>query len=127
MLALLSLSACDSQNDYPNDYIGFGRKTESYTLSKQEEERDIDIRIIAGSKSEKEREVALSTNRRPDAPEAFRLLDRRIIIPAHKKTATARIRVYPKKLRKREYIVLLCSPKDKDIQQTQLTLQLLVE
>lgn len=55
LFALLGLSGCENNHgDYPKEYIGFDKTIESYTVNRQVEEQDIDIKIIAIEKSQKE-------------------------------------------------------------------------
>ena len=128
LFALLGLSGCENNHgDYPKEYIGFDKTIESYTVNRQVEEQEIDIKIIAIEKSQKDREVTLKGNRKPGAKPIFKLVDTRIIIPAKKKSTTARIRIYPKQIKRSEKIYIICTPKNKEVKQSQLTLKLVVK
>ena len=128
LLVLLSLSACSNSNDkYPDEYIGFDKVAENYSVDNKVDELDINIKIIAAEKKDVDREVTLSGKSKPGAQTIFRLLDAKVIIPAKKKSATARIRVFPKLMKKNEEVILICSPKDKDAKQSQITLKLVAK
>lgn len=43
------------------------------------------------------------------------------------KSATARIRIYPKMIKNSSEIYLICTPDDKEVKQSQLTLQLVAK
>lgn len=128
LLVLLGLSACSNSNDkYPDEYIGFDKVAENHSVDNKVDELDINIKIIAAEKKDVDREVALSGKSKPGAQTIFRLLDTKVIIPAKKKSATARIRVFPKLMKKNEEVILICSPKDKDAKQSQITLKLVAK
>lgn len=128
LLALLSLSAC-SNNDskYPDEYVGFNKVKEDYSLDKKLDEYDINIKIIAAEKKDADREVNLTVRLKPGEKATSKLVDTKVVIPAKKKSATARLRVYPKKIKSTEEILLICSPKDKESKQSQLTLKLVTK
>ena len=122
---MLSLSACSNDKaDYPSEYVGFEKIRATYTFDKATEEQDISIKIIAAEKKDKDREVTLAGKWRPGEQPAFRLLDTKVIIPAKKKAANARIRFFPKLMKQKTEIRIICSPNDKDVKQTQITLKL---
>ncbi len=128
LLAVLSLGACsNSKSDYPNEYVGFEKMMDTYTFSKTAEEQDINIKIIAAEKQDRDREVSLAGKWKPGEQPVFKLLDTKVAIPAKKKSATARIRFFPKLMKKNTEIRIICSPKDKDVKQTQLTLKLVAK
>ena len=128
LFILLILSACDdNKSNYPKNYVGFGKGIESYTVNRQSAEQDITIKIITAEKSSKDREVTLSSHWKPGTQPAFKLLDTQIIIPAKKKSATARIRIYPKQIKRTQEIRIICTPKDKEIKRSQLTIKLFLK
>ena len=128
LLAVLCLSACsDSKSNYPGEYVGFEKMTATYTFSKTAEDQDISIKIIAAEKQDKDREVTLAGKWKPGEQPAFRLMDTKVIIPAKKKSATARIRFFPRQMKQNTEVRIICSPKDKNVEQTQLTLKLVVK
>lgn len=128
LCAVLCLSACDnSGSDYPAEYIGFKEIKETYTFSKAEEEKEVSLKIIAAEKKETDREVRLEGRSKPGEEPAFRLLDTKVVIPAKKKSATARLRLYPNRMKKHTEVRIICTPSDKEVKQTQLTLKLTVE
>lgn len=51
LLAVMSLTACDNQNDkYPKDYLGFEKFLENYTFERGVESREITLKVIAAEK-----------------------------------------------------------------------------
>lgn len=128
LLALLSFNACNNiGNNYPPEYVGFEKREETYTLNKLMEEQDISVQIIAAEKRSSDREVALELKSKPGEDPMFRLLDTNVMIPAKKKSATARVRFFPKQMKRNTEIRIICSPQDKEAKQTQLTLKLVTE
>lgn len=128
LFALLCLGACnDSHANYPKEYVGFDKIVESHTINRQAEEQDISIKIIAIEKSERDREVVLSGRWKPGKQPAFKLVDTRITIPAKKKSATARVLIYPKQIKHTEEMYIICTPGDKEVKQSQLKLKLVVK
>lgn len=128
LLFLLCLSACGDSNDkYPDGYIGFDKTKEDYSLDKKVDEQDISIKIIAADKKDVDREVSLTGKWNPGEKAVFKLLDTKVVIPAKKKSATARIRVYPKMIKNSSEIYLVCSPNDKEVKQSRLALKLVVK
>ncbi|WP_418696258.1 hypothetical protein [Bacteroides sp.] len=128
LLALLSLSACNDNNvKYPDEYVGFSKRSDDYVFDKTTKEEDISIKIIAAKKSNVDREVAISCSWKPGTQPSLRLLDTKVIIPAKKKSATARIRVFPNKMKQNEEIRVICSPRDTEVKQTQLLITLVAK
>lgn len=128
LVVLLSASACDGTDDkYPKEYVGFDKAIETYTFKKNADEQDISIKIIAAKKSEKDREMTFIGKGKPGTQAVFKMLDTKATIPAKKKSATVRVRIYPKLIDKNEEIRIICSPNDKDVKQSQLTLKLVVK
>lgn len=136
LIVLLSLSACSNSNDkYPDEYVGFDQVKKDFSVDKKMDEQDISIKIIVAEKKDVDREVTLvskwqsgeTDQWKPEAPVPFKLLDEKVIIPAKKKSATARIRVFPKRIRNSEEVRIICTPKDKDVKQSQITLKLVAK
>ena len=128
LFAILCLSACnDDHAGYPTNYTGFDKITESCTVDCRTEEQDISLKIIAIKKREEDREVSLSARSKPGTQPAFKLLDTRLVIPAKKKYATVRIRIYPKQIKHNQEIRITCTPADKEVKQSQLLLKLTVK
>lgn len=125
---LFILSAC-SKNDsnYPNEYVGFEKSIMNYTLDKNIDEKEISLKIIAAEKKNVDREVVIMGKWKPGEDPAFRLLDTEAVIPARKKSASIRVRFYPKKIKYKKEILLVCTPKYKDAKQTQIALRLSVK
>lgn len=128
LLALLSFNACNnSGNNYPSEYVGFEKRTETYTLRKEAKEQDISVKIIAAEKRSVDREVTLVGKWKPGEEPMFRLLDTNVIIPAKKKSALAHVRFFPMQMKRNTEIRMICTPQDKEAKQSQLTLKLATE
>ena len=128
LLFLLCLSACSNSNDkYPDGYVGFDKIEENYALDKKVDEQDISIKIIAADKKDVDREVSLTGKWNPEEKPVVKLLETIVVIPAKKKSATVRIRVYPKMIKNSSEIYLICSPNDKEVKQSRLTLRLVAK
>lgn len=128
LLALLCLSACsDNDANYPNEYIGFNEGRKEYTVDKTKDEQEISVKVIAAGKKDSDREATLTYRAIPGKGVPYKLLDKQVVIPAKKKSATVRICIYPKQIKKNEEIHLVCMPKDKDVKQTLLTIKLVTK
>lgn len=128
MLALLSLSACGGDTaNYPDEFVGFDKVSKSYTFDRQAENQEISVKIIAASKSREDRKAVLNIRWNPMKKPVAKLIDTEVVIPANKKSATARIRVLPKQIKQHETLHVICSPKDGKAKQSQLVLKLAVK
>lgn len=128
LLAVMSLTACDNQNDkYPKDYLGFEKFLENYTFERRVESREITLKVIAAEKTDTERKATISIKNLPGRQPAYTLLDKEVTIAPKKKTAHVRIRIYPAKIQKSDEIRLTCTPKDKKVKATTITLKLAVK
>lgn len=134
-LSLFLLGACAKNEHYPDKYVGFAKKNQTLKFNKADEEKEVSFKIIATEKKDEDREVALSclwdsrnrgnNNRWGTQRKAVcKLLDTKVVIPARKKSATVRLRVFPKRIDEKEVVRIVCSTNDKEVKPSQLTLQL---
>ncbi|MEG0648119.1 MAG: hypothetical protein RR471_13260 [Bacteroides sp.] len=126
------LAACSSnkKNDYPADYVGFERAHQEYTYTKGVQEELFDIKIIAVEKSKEDRIVKISSGKTTTPGGEFvfmELTEEKVVIKAGKKSATTRIRFFPKHIFKGTFVQLTCTPqwKDKNAQPSKLNIQLI--
>ena len=125
LLGLAGLTACDGHNDkYPKDYLGFERFLENYTFERGVESREITLKVVAAEKADTERKATISIRNLPGRQPAYTLLDKEVTIAPKKKSAHVRIRIYPAKIKKADEIRLTCTPKDKKVKATTVTLNI---
>ena len=129
LLAVMSLTACDNHNDkYQFKFNQFLEKfLENYTFERGVESREITLKIIAAEKTDTERKATISIKNLPGRQPAYTLLDKEVTIAPKKKTAHVRIRIDPAKIQKSDEIRLTCTPKDKKVKATTITLKLAVK
>lgn len=134
-MALLMLGACSKSEHYPEKYIGFEKSSLALKFNKSEAEKEISLKLITAEKKDEDREVELSylwdsqhrgnSNRWGKQRKAIcKLTDKKVVIPARKKSVTVRLRVFPKLMEDKEVVRVVCSPKDKSLRPSQITLQL---
>lgn len=132
---IMMLGACSKNEHYPEKYIGFEKSSQTLKFSKAEEEKDISLKLITAEKKDEDREVTISylwdsqhrgnSNRWGNQRKAVcKLLDKKVVIPARKKSATVHLRFFPKQMDEKEVIRVVCSPNDKSVKPSQITLQL---
>ena len=126
LFLVVGLPACNDDNKrFPTDYVGFEKAAESYTYDVQNKEETINIKVMAVSKKDEERKVKLSINKSAIFGEGYNLSQSEVVILAGQKSATATIKLYPKKLIKGTYIQVLCTPLWKDAESSQLNIKLI--
>ena len=60
----------------------------------------------------------------PGKAAIFSLEDKTVIIPAKKKSANLRVKIYPKRITDKAQFRIVCAPKDKEGKKTQITIRL---
>lgn len=130
-LFVLNLTACGGNEHYPENYIGFKQPSQAIACRKTEDAKDISLAIIATGKAETDREMAISCQWdaaqgawKPDKKPVYRLLDKKAVIPAGKQETYIRIRIFPQRIGQEETLRIICTPKDSQVQPTQMTLRL---
>ncbi len=125
LIAGLLLTCCSgSQNNFPDDYVGFNKTYINHSYSSTTEEEVIDLDVIASNKSSEDRVVRLSINKPPIGSDSFALSEKEVVIKAGKKKATTTVKVFPNKVVKGVYIHVTCTPQWKDATATKMTIQL---
>ncbi len=131
IIALNALVACSESEHYPKQYLGFKHTYREFTFPKTEDTHDIIVTIIATEKSDKDRKVTITSqwnagggSWKPSKEAIFQLLDKSVTIPAQKKSANVRLRIFPRRIKQSETVYLTCKPQNRDIHSTQITLKL---
>ncbi len=128
LLALTGLTACDGHNDkYPKEYLGFEKPQESYTFDRRQTSQEIALKVIVADKADTERKADISIRSQPGRTPVYTLLDKEVTIAPKKKSALVRVHIYPAKIDQPQEIKLTCTPKDKEVKPTTITLKLAVK
>lgn len=123
----LNLFSCDSDtDDFPKDYVGFEKATETVDFDKNEAERELEIKIIATEKSKEDRVVLLSIPPSPPGQmPTIKLAEDKVTIKAGKKSAKIIAKIYPKlTILKKQHVTLSCVPQWKEGKTSMLTIRL---
>ena len=95
---LFILAACSENNsNYPEEYVGFDKTTKNYSFDRSKDVEEFDIKIIAAEKKKEDREVLINGVSMPGQTVVFSIEDKKVIIPAKKKSANLHVKIYPKK------------------------------
>lgn len=122
---LFTLAACsESNSDYPEKYVGFAKTTVRHSFDRNKDTEDLNIKIIAAEKKDRDREVLVNGISMPGQTVVFNIENKKVIIPANKKSANLHVKIYPKKIKKRAEFRIVCIPQDKEAKRTQLTVRL---
>ena len=116
---LFILAACSENNsNYPEEY------TKNYSFDRSKDVEEFDIKIIAAEKKKEDREVLINGVSMPGQTVVFSIEDKKVIIPAKKKSANLRVKIYPKKIKNKAEFRIVCIPQDKEAKRTQITVYL---
>lgn len=122
---LFIFASCgDNNSNYPQKYIGFDKTTKDYTFDKSKDVEEFDVKIIAMEKQDEDREVIINGITMPGKEAVFSITDRKIVIPAKKKSANVRVRIYPKKIKNKTNFRIVCIPQDKEAKKTEIRINL---
>ena len=113
LLASLLLLACDNKKkDYPTDYVGFERSTQTYYYNPANQEETLEVKVIAVDKKKEDREVKLNIHQSniPGIGTIYKLTNDRLTIKAGKKEAKTTIVLSPKKAIRGQVIQISCTP-----------------
>ena len=94
---LFILAAC-SNNSSPEEYVGFEKATKNYSFDKNKDTEEFDVKIIAAEKKNEDREVLINGINMPGKAAIFSIENKTVIIPAKKKSANLRVKIYPKRV-----------------------------
>ncbi len=78
----------------------------------------------AAEKKKEDREVLINGVSMPGQTVVFSIEDKKVIIPAKKKSANLRVKIYPKKIKNKAEFRIVCIPQDKEAKRTQITVYL---
>ena len=91
---------------------------------KNKDTEEFDVKIIAAEKKNEDREVLINGINMPGKAAIFSIEDKTVIIPAKKKSANLRVKIYPKRVTDKAEFRIVCTPKDKEGKKTQITIHL---
>ena len=121
---LFILSACsNNSSSYPEEYVGFEKVTQNYSFDKSKDTEEFSVKIIAAEKKNEDR-VLINGINMPGKAVIFSIEDKTVIIPAKKKSANLRVKIYPKRVTDNAQFRIVCTPKDKEGKKTQITIHL---
>lgn len=122
---LLTLAACsDNNSGYPKEYVGFEKSSLNYSFDKSKETEVFNVKIIAAEKNNEDREVLVNGVNKPGATAFFKIKEKKVIIPAKKKSATLQVTIFPKRIAGKADFRIVCDPKSKDGKKTQIIVHL---
>ena len=122
---LLILAACGNDNsNYPQEYVGFDKATKNYSFDREKDMEEFDVKIIAAEKKNEDREVLINGVGMPGQGTVFSIEDKKVIIPAKKKSANLRVKIFPKRIKGKAEFRIVCTPQDKEAKKTQITVHL---
>ena len=122
---LFILAACGNDNsNYPQEYVGFDKATKNYSFDKNKDTDEFEIKIIAAEKKNEDREVLINGINLPGQPAVFSIEDKKVIIPAKKKSANLRVKIFPKRIKNKAEFRIVSIPQDKEAKKTQITVYL---
>lgn len=123
----LALTSCEgNDNSFPKKYVGFEKSERDIAYKESDEQVEIQVKIIAVDKSKEDRVVLIESSQIPQntIKQFFRIKENRITIPAGKKSATATIIVYPKKLSILQKFQLICRPQIPGAEASRISIRL---
>lgn len=123
-MLLAVLASCDKNSNYPKEYVGFEKRSIEYAFSPEKNTEEFDVKIIAADKQDRDREVTVEGVTTPGKKPVFSIDTKKVVIPAKKKSAKVRVKIYPERIAKQSTLRLVCTPKDKKAQSTQLMIKL---
>ena len=122
---LFILAACGNDNsNYPQEYVGFNKATKNYSFDKNKDTDEFEIKIIAAEKKNEDREVLINGINLPGQAAVFSIEDKKVIIPAKKKSANLRVKIFPKRIKNKAEFRIVSIPQDKEAKKTQITVYL---
>ena len=122
---LFILAACsNNSSSNPEEYVGFEKATKNYSFDKNKDTEEFDVKIIAAEKKNEDREVLINGINMPGKAAIFSIENKTVIIPAKKKSANLRVKIYPKRVTDKAEFRIVCTPKDKEGKKTQITIHL---
>lgn len=122
----LILTSCSQNNsNYPEEYVGFDKVKVEFTFDTSKTSEEFTVKVIAAEKKNEDRKVHITGTVVPGEEAVYSIEDKKLIIPAKKKSANVRIKIFPKMIKKPKEFRLVCNPKDKAAKKTQMTIRLI--
>ena len=117
----------NGQKDYPTDYVGFERSTQTYYYNPANQEETLEVKVIAVDKKKEDREVKLNIHQSniPGIGTIYKLTNDRLTIKAGKKEAKTTIVLSPKKAIRGQVIQISCTPLWEGGQTSKLAIELM--
>ncbi len=123
----IAFTSCDNNsNSLPKEYVGFEKSECDLAYKENDEQVEMQVKIIAVDKSKEDRVVLIES---PQSSQStikhfLRIKENRITIPAGKKSAKATITVYPKNLSILRKLQLICRPQTPGAEASKLIIRL---
>ena len=121
---LCLLTACSNGDNYPQEYIGFEKTTLTHSFNSNKDTEELYVKIIAADKKDEDREVRINGINLPEQENVFSLEDRTVTVPAKKKSANLRVKIFPKKIKQKAIFRIVCTPQEKKAKKTEITVYL---
>ena len=121
---LCLLTACSNGDNYPQEYIGSEKTTLTHSFNSNKDTEELYVKIIAADKKDEDREVRINGINLPEQENVFSLEDRTVTVPAKKKSANLRVKIFPKKIKQKAIFRIVCTPQEKKAKKTEITVYL---
>lgn len=123
---LLTISCGNSNDNYPQDYVGFKYALRKILIGCNQTEFETEFKIIAAQKTDYTRTVVLTT---PGSSlgevSALQLLEKEVTLKAGEKTASIKVKIFPKRMiAAKQNIQISCIPQWKEGEISKLSVQL---
>ena len=82
------------------------------------------LKLSLRRRKKEDREVLINGVSMPGQTVVFSIEDKKVIIPAKKKSANLHVKIYPKKIKNKTEFRIVCIPQDKEAKRTQITVYL---
>ncbi len=122
---LCLLTACSNgDSNYPQEYIGFEKTTLTHSFDSNKDTEELLVKIVAADKKDEDREVRLNGINLPEQEDVFSLVEKTVTIPAKKKSANLRVKIFPKRIKQKAIFRIVCTPQEKKAKKTEITVHL---
>lgn len=122
---LCLLTACsNSDSNYPQEYIGFEKTTLTHSFDSNKDTEELYVKIVAADKKDEDRTVRINGINLPEQEDVFSLEDKTVTVPAKKKSANLRVKIFPRKIKQKAIFRIVCTPQEKKAKKTEITVHL---
>lgn len=122
---LCLLTACSNgDSNYPQEYIGFEKTTLTHSFDSDKDTEELLVKIVAADKKDEDRKVRLNGINLPEQEDVFSLVEKTVTIPAKKKSANLRVKIFPKRIKQKAIFRIVCTPQEKKAKKTEITVHL---